>query len=227
MTNNNSVFETLLASSIHDMKNSLGLVMHELETIGAQLEHDEEKTNSISNLRYEASRINTSLMELLAIYKLEKKQLGILTEETYLIDLVEDGMAAHRFLAKSKGIQLDYDCDDELVWFLDANLMKVVLNNVISNSIRYSKSKILISASIEDGQLCLQVDDDGQGYPDAMIASSQYIKHEIDASSGSTGLGLYFAHEIAANHQRQDKSGSIALKNAQKLSGGCFQILIP
>ncbi len=227
MQTNQSIFETLLASSIHDMKNSLGLVMHELETIGAQLEGDQEKTDSISSLRYEASRINTSLMELLVIYKLEKQQLGLNIEETYLIDLIEDGMAAHTFLAKSKRIELNYDCDDELVWFLDANLLRIVLNNIISNSIRYSKSKILISATLIDEQLCLQIDDDGVGYPDAMIAASKYIKQNIDTSSGSTGLGLYFASEIAANHKKQDKKGSIALKNEQKLSGGSFQIFIP
>lgn len=227
MKTNQSVFETLLASSIHDMKNSLGLVMHELETVGAQLEGDQEKSNSISSLRYEASRINTSLMELLALYKLENKQLGIFPEETYLIDLIEDGMAAHTFLAKSKNIQLNYDCDDELVWFLDANLMRIVMNNIISNSIRYSKSKILLSASIKDQQLCIQIDDDGHGYPEAMIEASKYIKHNIDSSSGSTGLGLYFAHEIAANHERQSNKGSISLKNQQKLEGGCFQIFLP
>jgi len=227
MKTDQSIFETLLASSIHDMKNSLGLVMHELETIGAQLEDDLEKTSSIASLRYEASRINTSLMELLALYKIEKKQLDIHKDETYLIELIEDSMAAHTFLAKSKGIQMDFDCDDEMIWFLDANLMRIVLNNILSNSIRYSKSKILISANIIDKQLCLQIDDDGFGYPDAMIEATKHIKHSIDSSSGSTGLGLYFSHEIANKHQRQDKKGSIHLKNKQKLSGGCFQIFLP
>jgi len=227
MNTNQSIFETLLASSIHDMKNSLGLVMHELETIGDQLKDDPEKTSSISSLRYEASRINTSLMELLALYKIEKKQLDIQKDETYVIELIEDSMAAHTFLAKSKGIQLDYQCDDELIWFLDANLMRIVLNNILSNSIRYSKSKIIISADIIDQQLCLQIDDDGDGYPDTMIDASKYIQHNIDSSSGSTGLGLYFAYEIAKQHQQHGVLGSIVLKNKQKMDGGCFQIFLP
>jgi len=227
MKTDQSIFETLLASSIHDMKNSLGLVMHELETIGAQLENDLEKISSISSLRYEASRINTSLMELLALYKIEKKQLDIHKDETYLIELIEDCLAAHTFLAKSKGIALELDCDDELVWFLDTNLMRIVLNNILSNSIRYSKSKILISAFIIDKQLCLQIDDDGVGYPEAMIEATKHIQYHIDASSGSTGLGLYFSHEIANKHQRQDIKGRINLKNKDKLSGGCFQVFLP
>lgn len=227
MNNKISVFETMLASSIHDMKNSLGLVMHELETIGHQLEGDEEKTTAISSLRYEASRINSSLMELLAIYKMENQQLSIHHEETYLIDLIEDCIAAHSYLSKSKKITLDYDCDDELVWFLDSHLMRIVINNIVSNSIRYSNSTVLISAYIKDKHLVIQIEDDGQGYPAAMIEATKHIKQEINVDSGSTGLGLYFASIIADSHQKQENKGSILLSNQANLSGGCFQIILP
>lgn len=222
-----SVFETMLASSIHDMKNSLGLVMHELENIGYELQDDAEKSSAISSLRYEASRINTSLMELLAIYKMENQQLSVHCEETYIIDLLDDIVAAHTFLAKSKNISLNIDCDDELVWFMDNNLMRIVLNNIVSNSIRYSHSQVLIKASLKQQQLLLEIEDDGQGYPQAMIEATKHIKQEIDVDTGSTGLGLYFASIIADSHQKQDKKGTIVLLNKQTLTGGCFQIFIP
>lgn len=217
----------MLASSIHDMKNSLGLVMHELENIGYQLQDDKEKSSAISSLRYEASRINTSLMELLALYKMENQQLSIHTEEAYIIDLLDDVIAAHAFLAQSKTISLEVDCDEELMWFVDTNLMRIVLNNIVSNSIRYSHSKVLITASIKKQHLLLAIEDDGEGYPESMIKATKHIKQEIDVDTGSTGLGLYFASIIADSHQKKGQKGTVSLLNNQTLNGGCFQIAIP
>lgn len=74
MNDNTNMFDTLLASTVHDMKNSLSLLMNELEVMGSKLERSNENRQTVSSLRYEASRINISLMELLALYKLEKSK---------------------------------------------------------------------------------------------------------------------------------------------------------
>ena len=70
MNDNTNMFDTLLASTVHDMKNSLSLLMNDLEVMGSKLERSDENRQTVSSLRYEASRINISLMELLALYKL-------------------------------------------------------------------------------------------------------------------------------------------------------------
>jgi len=221
------MFETVLASSVHDMKNSLSLLMSHLETISMRLEQQNENQQDISNLRYEASRINISLMELLTLYKLERKQIGVNIEEVIVIDLIEDCIAAHSLLASNKGIQLNLDCDDSLLWFADTNLVSIVLNNIIGNSIRYTHSQLLVSARIQQQQLLIQIDDDGAGYPDNMLDEPENFGKHIDIHSGSTGLGLFFAATIAQNHQRQGQQGKINLQNKNRLSGGCFQIYLP
>lgn len=222
-----SVFETVLASTVHDMKNSLSLLMGQLDTISERLALDSENQQAVSGLRYEANRINVSLMELLTLYRLEKKQIGIHVVEVIMADFIEDCFATHSILAASKGINLDMDCDDSLIWFFDPDLMGIAINNIIGNSIRYTQSCVLVSVNTRQDSLVIQIDDDGAGYPQSMLTEAENFTTKIDSSTGSTGLGLFFAETIASKHKRLHRQGSTQLKNGRLLSGGSFRIVLP
>ena len=222
-----SLFETMLASTVHDMKNSLSLLLSQLDSISEQLVQDDSNRQSVSDLRYQASRINISLMELLTLYKLEKNQVGIHIAEVFIADFLEDSIAAHSLLAQNKGIQLDMDCDDELMWFFDPDMVGIAMNNIIGNCMRYTHSRVLVSAAVEERKLVIRVDDDGEGYPKHMLGSSVLTDQSVDSNTGSTGLGLYFAATIAKMHRRQDNEGAIQLENGASLNGGRFQISLP
>jgi signal transduction histidine kinase len=222
-----SLFETVLASSVHDMKNSLGLLMGELDNISLQLEQDTENQRGVSTIRYETSRINDSLIQLLSLYKLENNQLDIQVIEVDVVDFIEDCIASCMPLAANNGVQLAIDCDDATVWFFDPDMVSIVLNNIIGNSIRYAKKQVLISVKIEDGRLLIQVDDDGEGYPESMLQDPESFSKKVNSSTGSTGLGLFFSNTVAYYHKRCGKQGEIKLGNGHLLRGGCFQMYLP
>lgn len=223
-----SMFEMLLASSVHDMKNSLGLLLSEIDRIGDVLQSlPEAQDNGIADAQYQARRINTSLMELLSLYKLEKKQISIHYAEVMVIELLEDVLAAFSRTAEARGVSLELDCDDMLMWFFDIDLISIVLNNIVGNGIRYSKNTIVLRADCFEQQLRVRIEDDGQGYPQHMLGAGLEFQQTVDANSGSTGLGLYFAQEIAAQHQRNGRQGAIHLRNEGELGGGCFELLLP
>ena len=220
-----SLFETVLASTVHDMKNSLSLVMTRLDDVSLDLSGQD--LQALSTVKYEASRINTSLMELLALYKLENKQLAVHIEEVIVIDFVEDCIAAFAQHAISRNVRIEVDCDDMLIWFFDADLVAIAINNIIGNSIRYAGTLIRISVAVEAGELTIYIDDDGEGYPQKMLDDVKDVETRVDFSSGSTGLGLYFAHRIATCHDRNDRRGHIRLSNGDQLSGGSFRMFLP
>ena len=224
---NHNLFETVLSSTVHDMKNSLGQLMAQLDEISLRLEHDKENQNAVSSLRYESSRINLSLMQLLTLYKLETDQLSINIGEVEVIDFIEDCIASHSMMAKNKGIQIELDCDDSLIWFFDPNMVGIAINNILGNSIRYSKNKVLVTVKFEDGFNVFQIDDDGDGYPQSMLEDPASLINRVDKNTSSTNLGLFYSAIIAEEHQRLGKSGTIQLLNKQLLNGGCFQFKLP
>ncbi len=79
----------------------------------------------------------------------------------------------------------------------------------------------------QDGMLLIQIDDDGSGYPQKLLDAVDDFSSGINAQTGSTGLGLYFAATIADSHQRHVRQGHIRVQNAVALSGGSFQLFLP
>lgn len=222
-----SMFETVLASTVHDMKNSLSMLLSQLDNISDHLDRETGNQLAINDLRYQANRINISLMELLTLYKLEKKQVGIQFAEVIVIDFIEDCIAAYSMLANNKGIRLEMECDDSLIWFFDPDMVGIAIKNIIGNCIRYTQSQVLVSARPVKGRLLIRIDDDGPGYPENMLEDPEQMMNRVNFNTGSTGLGLYFAATIAQRHQRQDRQGNIRLENDSRLGGGSFQVILP
>jgi signal transduction histidine kinase len=102
-----------------------------------------------------------------------------------------------------------------------------VLNNTINNAIRYTKTKIRLTAREQDGYLVLGVEDDGTGYPESMQHTGTLSFKSLDFNSGSTSLGLFFASSVAKLHTEGDRTGSITLHNGGKYGGGVFEIWLP
>ena len=75
--------------------------------------------------------------------------------------------------------------------------------------------------------MTIKIEDDGRGYPEAMLTKSHEELCDFELSQGRTGLGLFFAKLIANAHSQGDKVGSIALSNGGSLGGSVFEVKIP
>ncbi len=219
-------FSTVLASTVHDMKNALSLIMQSLADITEKLSEVDPDSTKIPLLQYETSRVNVALVQLLALYKVENNQLPININYHNVYDFLEEQALSHDQLLASKNITVSIYADDELEWAFDESLLSIVVSNIISNSIRYSNRLINLNAVIVRQMLELTISDDGPGYPNKMLEHQNEVILGINHTTGSTGLGLYFAGQVASMHKRGEQSGLIHLSN-QKNSGGIFTIKIP
>lgn len=221
-------FPTVLASTVHDMKNSLGMLLQSLDAILQRVpEAQRNEMRELGVLQYEAARVNTTLVQLLALYKLEQDQLPLNVGYHPVLDFAESITAQHADLLAVRHIEVEFSIDDELSWFFDYDLCASVINNVVTNTIRYTKHKILITAWVEENQLIIEISDDGPGYPANMVEQAASYMLGINHSTGSTGLGLFFAGQVAQLHQKNDQKGHIALHNGRRLPGGEFRLYLP
>ena len=222
-------FSLILASSVHDMKNSLGMLLNSLESVMQETPaENEEQAKRFATLQYEASRINTELIQLLSIYRMENDRLPVQVDEHYLIDVLEEQVARNDTLFQTRSLQVSIDCDEDLLWYFDAELVGGVIHNILVNGARYSKSQMKVSARLENEEMIITVSDDGGGYPPFMLGTpNQSFAKSVSFSEGNTHLGLYFAQETARLHSRNQREGRIDLSNGGDLGGGVFQMYLP
>ncbi len=221
------IFYDVLASIIHDMKNSLGMVINRLDEVVEDLPSNINESAKIAAIQQEAKRLNNNLIELLTLYRIENERISPVIDEVYVEDFLQEIIAENQSAADSGEVNLSCDCDGELSGYFDEGLVQGIINNLIGNALRYTENRIEISAAEKDGYLVLSVEDDGAGFTDAMLKAQKADAINNDIGDGRTLLGIHFANMIAQMHQNKDRKGFIQLSNNSKLKGGCFSIYLP
>ncbi len=221
-------FSSVLAAAVHDMKNSLFLLLQSIENLADSLpEQDSASREQVANVHYEASRLNTSLVQILSLYRAELERLPITVDECFIDDLFADVVGSNHIYIKQKNINVEVAVSDDLSWYLDSELIYLLINDMLVNSLRYGHSKIRLSAFTENSRLIIRLEDDGPGYPDAMLLNSNTSLADFHVSQGRTGLGLFFARLIASAHTQGENCGEISLFNGGTLGGSVFEVKLP
>lgn len=222
-----------LASTAHDMKNSISVLSGTLESLLADgspgIGPDYPQ---MAHMLYQTKRLNDNLMHLLALYKqVGKPEYPFDMQPLEVGHLVEQVVSAGRILLKSRGIALETDFDPRLIWHFDEDLLIGVLGNAINNAIHYTKDKIRLAIATVDGCLEVRVEDNGSGYPAAMLeagaSAMSGVSTGVNFLTNSTGLGLYFSSEVAKMHKHRQRSGTLQLENGGAYGGGCFVLTLP
>jgi len=219
-------FSMVLASAVHDMKNSLGMLLNSLDGLRNDHEASLGESSRFNTLQYEAERMHNDLVQLLGIYRLGENNLSAHIEEHFVPDFLAEHLARHTPLLQGLGIEYSVEADD-IHGFFDEDLLTGVLNNTINNAIRYTTGNVLLTAQQREGFLVIGVEDDGKGYPESMQHSGTLTFKSLDFKSGSTSLGLFFASSVAQLHREGERTGSIKLHNNGRLGGGVFEIWLP
>ncbi|MGJ8681162.1 sensor histidine kinase [Paraglaciecola sp.] len=227
-SNHSIDFATVLGSAVHDMKNSLCLLIQSIENLGQSMSETDPTTNEhFASAHYEAARLNTGLVQLLSLYRAGLENMPLNIDEHYIEEVVDELKASNESYLNHKNMILEVEQSADLVWYLDADLIGILINDVLINAMRYSKSHIKLSVYTEDDFLVFRIEDDGPGYPQRMLDANEITMQNYDISQGRTGLGLFFARLIAQAHTNKELHGQIKLENGGALGGSIFELKLP
>lgn len=218
-----------LASTVHDMKNSISVLSGTLENLlGAHPSSAAPEYGQMAQMLYQTKRLNDNLIQLLALYKdVGKPGYPFDPAPRSVRELVELAAGQAHMLLQSRGIAFEVEYPQDAIWTLDEDLVIGVLVHAINNAVRYTRDRIRLSIKVDGDYLELRVEDNGAGFPDSMLECGASAKAAINFLSNSSGLGLYFSSEVAKMHKHRQRSGSIALENGGTLGGGCFILRLP
>ena len=133
-------------------------------------------------------------------------------EELSLAELAHGQVALFEAQKVEFSTDLDTDPDGGMV-LGDAGLLRQALTNIIQNAIdslsgaRVAEPQIRLALSVNDGQVCLEVSDNGPGFPKK--GRSSLLEPYVTGRDKGTGLGLAIVGKII-----QDHSGELELADA-------------
>lgn len=220
-----SHFATILASTVHDIKNSLGAFSGLIQQIKSA--QADSGNHDLDQLEFEADRVNQSLLQLLTLYKIDSKKFCLSIDEHPASAILDEIRAMQSSLLQRKHIELKIDCAADLMLFCDQLQISNALATIVNNAERCGCHLIRLSATQTQDHTCFIVEDDGPGYAPDLLEADPNNEQATDWVSGGTGLGLYFVAVIAALHRNAGKTGFIRLDNDSTLGGARFRLFLP
>jgi len=224
-------FSIIIAGSVHDMKNSLQMLLGTLDEVVDEFPVEQPSHAKLLRVQAEGRRINDQLVQLLTLYKAGNTQQNLQINEHDVTEFFEEIQLENRELLALRGIELNIECEALLQWFFDRELLKSVINNMLTNAQQHTRNKILLRAAIKEKQLLLSVDDNGPGYPDKMLKhyrnGAEVTPGSNTIETGGTGLGLYFSATIARMHRNRERQGYLQTSNEGIDGGARCAITLP
>lgn len=143
-------------------------------------------------------------------------------EELKLSDLTGKNSDTIHALNRIGDVQLQMSCEEELTQSLwvDEEMVLEVVDNLLSNAIRYAKTKveIIIQTEKQEKLLRIYVKDDGEGFSDGKMEQAKgpyHYEKEVKDEGEHFGIGLHIASVLC-----KKCGGTLELANS--IYGGAF-----
>ncbi|UFH30937.1 HAMP domain-containing protein [Chryseobacterium sp. C-71] len=188
----------------------MGLQLLENERIGHL---NEEQGKLVSGIKDDTQRLLRITGELLNMTQLESGVVQLNIKPSSVQNMIEDVIAANKSAAENKEIVIKTNITSDIsVVNADSEKTSWVLNNILSNAIRYSHEKSVIEinvAKLDNDQVKFSVTDNGRGIEEQYLNKvfTRYFRIPGTKTEG-TGLGLSISKEFI-----EAQGGTIAVES--------------
>jgi PAS domain S-box-containing protein len=194
----------------HELRTPLavikGLVTIVFNELVGQINHKQKEV--LQKTLDNAERLKKIIDDLLDISRIERNTLKLHYSLVDIIDLMKDSEAFFMKLAGEKNICLKYIYPDEPVnVFIDADRIRQVISNLISNAIKFTMDggSIKVEVKILEAKVRIGVIDTGIGISKADLASIfnkfTQVSKLAGAENKGVGLGLSISKKLVERHK--------------------------
>lgn len=210
----------LLASLIHESKNTVGHLMYQTQTMKNAFSLPADMYEQLDNIEGDLKRLNDCWVEYLYLYKLASDGYDIQCETYSVADFLDEQVFVLRQTAKEKDIELSFDCAADLIGVFDERLLISVISTGFYNALRFANKHILLRGERQNQFLVISIEDDGCGFAGDTEEDSTLVEY-------NTSLGLHFAELAAQAHTNNQQQGYIEKSVSVTLGGASLKIYLP
>lgn len=205
----NDLKNHFLGMAAHDLRNPLAVIMGYSEIMAMDPRNFKrpDYIHLLNDIRYLSEFMLSMINDLLDISVIEAGKLALKLDEHDFSELLRKTVQINQVFAEKEGIRLLLE-DNLLRGAIpyDTPRVKQVLNNLISNALKFSGegSQVVVRAGCRDGELQVDVIDQGPGIAGSDLPKLFEPFPDVSTTSTSderrTGLGLAISKKIVAAH---------------------------
>jgi two-component system, OmpR family, phosphate regulon sensor histidine kinase PhoR len=221
--------EEYLAFVAHDLRTPLfaiSLAGRVLEQALPKRGYGEDSAQMLKSLRRSVQQLEGLVQKVLEenTHSEDGNSIHVVRRSFDLWPVVERLIGDTALMAETAGTQIVNRVPDDLVVYADAGLLQRILQNLVSNAVKYTPHGVVtIGANdlADDHSITCWVSDNGAGIPEDM-QQKIFDKGETDAErDGGTGLGLAIVQTFTEAH-----GGKVSVESAPGV-GSTFKFTLP
>lgn len=202
------------ADLAHSLKTPSAILRNELSVL-AEGSHDMGK--ALEALDRVDAQLGRSLARLRAANSGEATQ-----AKTDLSHSVDRFGRMFGKMAGREGKEITVACEPGLMIRMDQQDIEEVLGNLLDNALKWSRSKLALTAARRGNGIEVVIEDDGPGIPEGDRAEAMKSGARLDTSKPGTGLGLAIAGDLL-----QAYGATLVLEEGRALGGLAVRITLP
>ena len=224
----NSTKDKLFSVIAHDLKNPFSAIMGFTEVMRDNLDKfsQEQIHEMISMVHDTSTSAYNMLQNLLEWARIQIGASPFHPHNNNLTSAIKEAVSLAKAHSSAKAISISINCPDNTKVYADRNMLAMMLNNLISNAIKFTNNNGCISISVQQNDYtAIKVQDNGIGMTEEQIGNLFKIEN-ISSRIGTnhergTGIGLILCKEVIDLH-----GGSIMVES-EVGKGSCFTICLP
>lgn len=219
--NLNKQQNNFLLSVTHEFKTPIAAMKLMLQTIRNRELEREKQNELLDNAIENSDRLNELTENMLTAMQIENDRYQYAYDEFSISDMVQ--RLVEYYSVKN---DMTADIEDDLEMIGDRFVLRISVNNIVENAIKYSDNKpVHVSLERKKNKAILKISDQGIGIPPAerkrIFKRFYRIQDEETRETKGTGLGLYIVRQTIRKH-----GGSIKITE-NKPQGTTFIIELP
>lgn len=180
----------------HELRTPLAVIKGTLEVLVRKPREKQEYEEKINFCVSEVDRLNSLVDELLLLARFENQKQNNKIENVYLNELILESLSRYSDKIKKNSIVVSTNFNKDFYIQSDYYLVSIIISNLISNSVKYSKNggQIVIDLDNNKNTTHLTISDNGIGIPENNLSKIFNSFYRSDNSKNpeikGTGLGL-------------------------------------
>lgn len=193
----NQELDQFVYSAAHDLRAPIANVMGLVKLIRLE-EISETAAHYLALQEKSLGKLDEFIRNIVDYSRNSRLELS--RDELNFEEFVNEVVDQYRFSENAERLNIDIQVDQKGSFITDYNRLSVVMNNLISNAVRYmdvEKNDCFLNVVVEAGEeeATISVEDNGIGIEQEHLESIFELFYRANSSSKGTGIGLYIVKE--------------------------------
>ncbi len=206
----NKLKNQFLGIAAHDLRNPLGIIMGYSEYLLEENKEDfpEDQIVILNSILKSSEFMLRLINDLLDVSAIESGNLTLNLIKADLVKVIQNSVELNNVISHKKNIQIIFNPMGQIPEIsFDKEKIEQVLNNLISNAVKFSKpeSEVIVEVVKDQDEVKVSVKDQGQGIPESELGKlfKPFVKTSVKSTAGekSTGLGLSIVQKLILGHK--------------------------